>query len=70
MQHINSNGYTPTFSTTTDLNVTTSMSADVVDYEFKMAATKSELKITTVGDCDRRDSKNAASKFSTMAHLT
>ena len=37
---------TPTFSTTADPNMTTSMTADVVDYGFKMAATKPELEIT------------------------
>ncbi len=37
---------TPTFSTTADLERMTSMSPDVVDYGFKMAATKPELEIT------------------------
>ena len=37
---------TPTFLTTADLSMTMSMSADVVDYGFKMAATKPELEIT------------------------
>ena len=39
------NGY-PTFSTMTDLIMTTSMLPDVVDHGFKMAATKPELEIT------------------------
>jgi hypothetical protein len=37
---------TPTFSTTADLEMMTSMSPDMVDYGFKMAATKPELEIT------------------------
>ena len=37
---------TPTFSTTADPNMTMSMTADVVDYGFKMVATKPELQIT------------------------
>jgi hypothetical protein len=37
---------TPTFSTTADLDMMTSMSPDIVDYRFKMAATKAELEIT------------------------
>ncbi len=37
---------TPTFSTTADLIMTTSISPNIVDYEFKMAATKPELEIT------------------------
>ncbi len=36
----------PTFSTTADLIMTTPMSPDIVDYRFKMAATKPELEIT------------------------
>ena len=41
----NSNGY-PKFSTITDLNMTTSISPDVADYRFKIAAKKAELEIT------------------------
>ena len=37
---------TPTFSTMADLTMKMSMSPDVVDYGFKMAATKPELEIT------------------------
>jgi hypothetical protein len=37
---------TSTFSTTADLKMMTSMSPDMVDYGFKMAATKPELEIT------------------------
>ena len=37
---------TPIFSTMADLAMKTSMSPDVVDYEFKMAAIKPELEIT------------------------
>ena len=37
---------TPTFSTMADLSMKLSMSLDVVDYGFKMAATKPELEIT------------------------
>ena len=37
---------TATFSTTTDLDKTTSTSRDDVDYRFKMVATKPEVEIT------------------------
>ena len=37
---------TPTFRTTAELAMTMSMSPDIVDYGFKMAATKPELEIT------------------------
>ena len=37
---------TPTFSTMADLVMTVSMSPDIADYGFKMAATKPELEIT------------------------
>ena len=37
---------TPTFSTTADLNMKLSTSFDVVDCQFKIAATKPELEIT------------------------
>jgi len=40
---------TPTFSTTADLIMTTSMSPDNVDYGFEMAATKPEIEITFEG---------------------
>ena len=40
----NSNDY-PNISTTTDMNMTTSMSPDVIDYGFKMVTTKPELEI-------------------------
>ncbi len=45
MYGLYSNGH-PTFSTTADLVMTTSMSPDIVDYGFKMAATKPKLEIT------------------------
>ena len=45
-RHINNFNGNPTFSTTTDLDMTMPTSPDIVDCGFKMAATKLELEIT------------------------